>query len=51
MITPLPITTGPFQPGITDPQWSIAPPESMVDRAEQQRYKFERAGASIRKIV
>lgn len=37
---PLPTLSGPFQPGIADPQWPIATPEG----ADAERYAIERAG-------
>ena len=45
MDAPLPILNGPFQPGITDPQWPIEPPPPIArDREARDRYAFERAG-------
>lgn len=45
MSLPQPIIDGPFQPGITDPQWPIEPPESVgADPIARERYVFERAG-------
>lgn len=42
---PPPILDGPFQPGITDPQWPVSPPRSFEhDDQERERYLFERAG-------
>lgn len=37
---PLPMLSGPFQPGIVDPQWPISPPGG----ADAERYSLERAG-------
>ncbi|CUS37847.1 Dyp-type peroxidase [Candidatus Nitrospira nitrificans] len=39
---PSPLLTGPFQSGITDPQWPVSPPEA--EGIDQQRYAVERAG-------
>jgi deferrochelatase/peroxidase EfeB len=37
---PLPILTGPYQPGITDPQWPVDPPKDV----SSERYATDRAG-------
>ncbi|BBO30448.1 Dyp-type peroxidase [Lacipirellula parvula] len=45
MDLPQPILDGPFQPGLTDPQWPVTPPGSIEDRpVDRERYAFERAG-------
>lgn len=45
MKAPSPILDGPYQPGITDPQWPVSPPEPIEgDSAAKARYEFERAG-------
>lgn len=41
---PLPNLNGPFQPGITDPQWPVDPPLSIVIPEQRERYELERAG-------
>ncbi|GEP50931.1 hypothetical protein FNO01nite_16030 [Flavobacterium noncentrifugens] len=42
---PQPIVNGPFQTGITDPQWPVSPPEIILDdEAAKEQYAFERAG-------
>jgi deferrochelatase/peroxidase EfeB len=41
---PLPMLDGPFQAGITDPQWSVSPPTSITSPEERDRYLLERAG-------
>lgn len=43
--SPTPLLDGPFQPGITDPQWSVQPPDAISgDQAARARYELERAG-------
>ncbi|MDQ3749833.1 MAG: Dyp-type peroxidase [Acidobacteriota bacterium] len=42
---PIPILDGPFQPGITDPQWPVQPPDAILkDEVARERYELERAG-------
>lgn len=42
---PNPILNGPFQPGITDPQWPVAIPDTLAgDKEASERYLLERAG-------
>src|SRR5438105_702278 len=41
---PLPTLDGPFQAGITDPQWPLAPPDAITDENLRERYELERAG-------
>lgn len=44
-LLPTPILDGPFQPGITDPQWPIDPPDTIInDEEARARYELERAG-------
>lgn len=42
--SPYPDLDGPFQPGITDPQWPVDPPSSVHGHEEMERYHLERAG-------
>ena len=41
---PNPTLDGPFQPGITDPQWPVTAPSTLDDEPSRERYLFERAG-------
>lgn len=41
---PRPILSGPFQAGITDPQWPVAPPATVTGQAQRAQYEIERAG-------
>lgn len=42
---PLPVLKGPFQPGISDPQWPIGPPAHRVKtEGDRENYLLQRAG-------